>query len=90
MVMVFSIGLMEHIMKASGVLIKLKDKVLSGMRKEIFIEESLGMIWRMVMVNILILMGQNIMENLRMMFKKVMEKKNGLMVLNMSDPIKVV
>lgn len=88
--MEYNIGLMEHIMKANGVLIKLKDKVLSGMRKEIFIEESLGMIWRMGMANILILMGQNIMENLKMMFKKAMEKKNGLMVLNMLDLIKVV
>jgi len=88
--MEFNIGLMEHIMKASGVLIKLKDKVLSGMRKEIFIEESLGMIWQMGMANILILMDQNIMENLKMMFKKAMEKKNGLMVLNMLDLIKVV
>lgn len=90
MVLEFNIGLMEHIMKASGVLIKLKDKALSGMRKEIFIEESLGMIWRMGMANILILMGQNIMVNLKMMFKKAMEKKNGLMVLNMLDLIKVV
>jgi len=88
--MEFNIGLMEHIMKASGVLIKLKDKVLSGMRKEIFIEESLGMIWQMGMANILILMDQNIMENLKMMFKKAMEKKNGLMVLNMLDLRKVV
>ena len=76
-------------MKASGVLIRLKDRVLSGMLKEIFIEESLEMIWRMATVNILILMGQNIMENLRMMCKKVMERKNGLMVLNMLDLIKV-
>lgn len=76
-------------MKASGVLIKLKDKVLSGMLKEIFIEESLGMIWLMAMANILILMGQSIMENLKMMFKKAMEKKNGLMELNMLDLIKV-
>jgi hypothetical protein len=89
MVMESSIGLMEHIMKASGVLIKLKDKVLSGMLKEIFIEESLGMIWLMAMANILILMGQSIMENLKMMFKKAMEKKNGLMELNMLDLIKV-
>lgn len=87
--MEYSIGLMEHIMKASGVLIRRKDRVLSGMQKEIFIEESLGMIWPMAMVNILILMGQNIMENLRMMFKKAMEKKNGLMVPNMLDLIKV-
>lgn len=76
-------------MKASGVLIKLKDKVLSGMLKEISIEESLGMIWLMAMANILILMGQSIMENLKMMFKKAMEKKNGLMELNMLDLIKV-
>jgi len=88
--MEFNIGLMEHIMKASGVLIKLKDKVLSGMRKEIFIEESLGMIWQMGMANILILMDQNIMENLKMMFKKAMEKKNGFKMLNMLDLIKVV
>jgi len=54
MVMEFSIGLMEPIMKASGVLIRLKDRVLSGMQKEIFIEASLGMIWPMAMGNILI------------------------------------
>ena len=52
--MEYSIGLMEHIMKASGVLIRLRDRVLSGMQKEIFIEASLGMIWPMVMGNILI------------------------------------
>jgi len=34
-------------------------------------------------------MGPNIMENLRMMFKKATEKKNGLMVPNMLDLIKV-
>ena len=87
--MEYSIGLMVLIMKASGVLIRLRDRVLSGMQKEIFIEASLGMIWLMAMVNILILMDQNIMENLRMMFKKAMEKKNGLMVPNMLDLIKV-
>ena len=87
--MEYSIGLMEHIMKANGVLIRLKDRVLSGMQKEIFIEGNLGMIWLMAMVNILILMDQNIMESLRMMFKKAMEKKNGLMVPNMLDLIKV-
>ena len=87
--MEYSIGLMELIMKASGVLIRLRDRVLSGMQKEIFIEASLGMIWPMAMGNILILMDQNIMESLRMMFKKAMEKKNGLMVPNMLDLIKV-
>ena len=54
MVTEYSIGLTEHIMKASGVLTKPKARGLSGMPKEIFIEESLGMIWPTVMGNILI------------------------------------
>ena len=83
MVMVSNIGLMEHIMKANGILIKLKEMVHSGMLKEMCIKESLRMIWLMAMVNILISMEASIKVNSGMMFKKVMEKKNGLMVQNM-------
>ena len=39
MVMEFSIGPMEPIMKVNGTITKLKDKEYSGMQKEIFIKE---------------------------------------------------
>jgi hypothetical protein len=54
MVMGFNIGLMELIMKANGISIRLKVKEHFGMLKEMFIGENLRMIWLMDMVNILI------------------------------------
>jgi hypothetical protein len=81
--MEFSIGLMVRIMKDNGVSIKLKDKELFGMQKVMFTEENLKMIWLMVMENTHILMDLSIKENSKMMFKKDMEKKNGLMELSM-------
>ena len=89
MAMVFNIGQMEHIMKASGILIKQKVRALSGMLKEMCIEGNLRMIWPMDMENILTLMAVNIKGSLRMMFRKDMEKKNGLMELNMLGHIKM-
>ena len=56
---VFKAGLMEHITKAIGCIIKLMGKAYSGMRKEICIEESLKMIWQMAMGNTRILTAQN-------------------------------
>ena len=81
--MEFNIGLMVRIMKDNGVSIKLKDKELFGMQKEMFTEENLKMIWLMAMENTHILMDLSIKENSKMMYKKDMEKKNGLMELNM-------
>jgi hypothetical protein len=81
--MEFNIGLMVRIMKDNGVSIKLKDKELFGMQKVMFTEENLKMIWLMVMENTHILMDLSIKENSKMMFKKDMEKKNGLMELSM-------
>jgi hypothetical protein len=81
--MVYNIGLMEHITKVIGIIIKQKDKELSGMQKAMFIGVNLKMIWQMVMENILTLTVQNIKVNLETTFRKVMVKKNGLMVLNM-------
>lgn len=52
--MVYNIGQMELIMKVNGVLIKLKDKALFGMLKEMFTEVNLKTIWQMDMENILI------------------------------------
>ena len=60
----FKVGQMEHIMKAFGLIIKQMDKEHSGMQKEIFIVDSLRMIWQMVMVNTNILTDQDIKENL--------------------------
>ena len=75
--MEFNIGLMELITKDSGISIKLKDKEHFGMLKEKCIEGNLEMIWQMDMENILTLMEANIKVSLKMMFKRVMEKKNG-------------
>jgi predicted membrane channel-forming protein YqfA (hemolysin III family) len=83
MAMGCSIGLMEHIMKASGSLILLKVMALFGMLKEIFTLEILRMIWRMDMGSIYIQMGLSMLVSLKTMCKKVMEKKNGLMEPNM-------
>lgn len=51
MVTEFNIGQMEHTMKETGILIKLKDKEHFGMPKETYIEVSLKMIWQMGMEN---------------------------------------
>jgi hypothetical protein len=75
--MVFNIGLMVLIMKVNGISIRLKVKELFGMLKVMFTEENLRMIWPMDMENILILTEANIKENLKMMYKKVMERKSG-------------
>ena len=75
-------------MKETGCLTKLKDKVHSGMQREMFIEVNLKTTWLMGMENILISTDLNIKESLETMCKKVMEKKNGLMVPNTSEAIK--
>tara|TARA_B110000285_G_C15057076_1_gene580166 strand:- start:513 stop:785 length:273 start_codon:yes stop_codon:yes gene_type:complete len=86
--MVYNIGQMEHITKETGCLTKQKDKEHSGMLKVMFIEVNLKTTWLMGMENILISMDLNIKENLETMFKKVTEKKNGLMVLNTLEATK--
>ena len=62
--MVSKVGLMGHITKAIGYIIKLMGKAYFGMPKEICIEESLKMIWPMAMVNTRISMAHNIKESL--------------------------
>jgi hypothetical protein len=59
------------------------------MLKEMFTEVNSEMIWLMDMENILTLMEANIKESLKTMCRRAMERKNGLMVLNMSAPIKM-
>ena len=88
--MVFNIGQMVHIMKVTGIIIKLRVKELSGMLRATFIEVNLKMIWLMGMESILILMVQNTKVSSEMMFKKAMVKKNGLMVPNTSVATKTV
>ena len=82
-------GLMVLITKGTGVTTKQKDKGLSGMLKVMFIEAILEMIWQMVTVNTHISTAQNIKESLEMMYKKDTVKKNGSMVLNMSEAIRM-
>jgi len=57
--MVSKAGLMEHIMKGNGNIIKLMVKEYSGTQKGICIEGNLKMIWLMVMGNTRILTAQN-------------------------------
>ena len=70
-------------MKASGSLILLKVMALFGMLKAIFTPESLRTIWQMDMGSIFIQMAPSMLVSLKTMCKKVMERKNGLMELNM-------
>ena len=79
---VYNTGLMVLIMKDNGLITKLKVQVLSGTQRAMFIVVNSKTIWLMDTVSIRILMAQNIRENLKMMCKKVMVKKNGSMELN--------
>ena len=81
--MEYNIGLMELIMKDNGNTTRLRDKELSGMLRVMSIEVSSRMIWQMDMESTLTLTVANIRENLKMMFRKEMAKKNGLMEQNM-------
>lgn len=89
MATVFNIGQMVHTMKDTGVIIKPKDKGLSGMLKVMCIVVISETIWPMVMVNILISMAQNTKVNLEMMCKKATARKNGLMEPNTSEATKM-
>ena len=84
--MEFNTGQMVLITRASGISTKLKVKGPSGMPKATSTEVNSKMIWLMGMVNIPTSMAQNIKESLRTMYKRDMEKKNGLTVPNTSDP----
>ena len=81
--MEYNIGLMELIMKDNGNTTRLKVKELSGMPREMSIEVNSKMIWQMDMESTLILTVANIRENSKMMFRKEMVRKNGLMEQNM-------
>ena len=84
----FNTGQMELITKVNGTLIKLRAKEHFGMRKETYIEVNLETIWPMDMVNILISMAASTKESSKMMSKRDMARKNGLMERNMLDRIK--
>jgi len=78
-VMEYSTGLMVLTMKANGTLTKPKGKESSGTLKAMYTRVTLGMTWLTVMVNTLISMAQSIKESSKMMSRKAMEKKSGLM-----------
>ena len=81
--MVSNIGPMVLTMKVNGSSIRLKEQVLSGMLKSMYIEATSKTIWQTDKENILISMEASIKESLKMMFKRAMERKNGLMELSM-------
>ena len=89
-VMVYSTGPMVPTTKVSGTLTKPKGKESSGMLKEMYTRATSGMIWPTVMESILISMDPSIKESSKMMSKKAMEKKSGLMVLNILETTKMV
>ena len=80
MVTVSNTGPTEHITRVSGISTKLKAKEHSGMQKEMCTMVSSGMIWPMGMECTLILTVASIKVNSKMMFRRVMAKKNGSMV----------
>jgi len=81
-------GLMELIMRANGFSTRLKELERFGTLKVMFTGVNSKMIWRMVKENILTSMVVNIKESSKMMYKKVTERKNGLMAPNMLEPTK--
>lgn len=84
-----SIGLMEHITKANGHLIKQRVKALFGMLRAMSTEGNSKMIWQMDMAITLISTGQNIRASLRTTSKRVTEKKSGSTGLNISATTKM-
>lgn len=71
-------------MRASGTLIKLKVKELSGMLKVMFTGENSKMIWPTDMESTPISMEASIRESSKMMSKRATEKKSGSMEPNTS------
>jgi hypothetical protein len=89
MATVFSTGQMVLTMKDTGVITKQKDKGHSGMPKAMYIEVISGTIWPTGTESTLILTDLNIKVNLEMMCRKATVKKNGLMVPNTSEAIRM-
>ena len=85
MAMVFNIGTMEPITRASGAITKLRVKELFGTLKATFTMASLETTWQTDMESTPILTAQNTKENSKTMFKKVMEKRSGSTVPNTLD-----
>jgi len=79
----FSTGSIELTMRGSGVIIRLRGRAHSGMLREMSIGESSKMIWRMAMESIFIVMEVSIRESLRMMSRRGMGRKSGLMAPSM-------
>jgi hypothetical protein len=89
MATVFSTGQMVLTMKDTGVITKQKDKGHSGMPKAMYIEVISETIWPTGTESTLILTDLNIKVNLEMMCRKATVKKNGLMVPNTSEAIRM-
>ena len=83
MVTVYNIGQMAHTMKDNGFIIKPRETAPFGMLKVMYIGENSKMIWPMDTANIFTSMEASIKENLKMMFRRAMAKKNGSMVPSM-------
>jgi hypothetical protein len=87
--MVYNTGQTEHITKETGFLTKLKDKEHFGTLRVMFTEVNSKMIWPTGTENTLISTDPNIKVSLETMYKKDMEKKNGLMELSTLEATKM-
>lgn len=85
MAMESSIGQMAHTMRASGSIIKHRDRELFGTLKVMFTQESLETIWPMDLESTLTLTDPSTKASLETMSKRAMEKRSGLMVPSMSE-----
>jgi hypothetical protein len=75
--MEFNTGWMGLITKGNGNTGEVKDRVLSGMLKEMFIKVLLKTIWLMALESISMSMGAGTRESSKMMCRKDMERKSG-------------
>ena len=73
-------------MRVSGISTRLRDRVLFGMLRVIFIKENSKMIWPTVTANTLISTDPSIKESLKTMSRKAMARRSGSTALSMSDP----
>ena len=81
-------GLMELNMKDNGMRIKLRVKVHFGMLREMYTKVNFMMTKLTAMVSILTSMEANMKDTGRMICKKVMGVKYGVMELNIQVTIK--
>lgn len=88
MAMVFKFGQMEQNMKVNGLTTKLKARVYFGMQRVMFMMVNSEMIKQMALESTLMLTVPDMKAIGKMICKKVMEAKSGVIMLAIQEPIK--